>query len=427
MSQPLPRRHLFVTVALFLSASAVAEAQAAPPAEAVSPLVPSFEPRRMATREVSEHITFTPGGGLRIASEDGDFALVTQARLQAQAALSAADGGPLSVGLALRRARMIFAGNVFSPDIRFKIELGFSPSDLGMRNDLADPGPRMSPLLDFYFEFRQLRDLGVRVGQGKTPYDRQFITSAGALQLVDLALASREFALDRDVGVDLRSSDLFGLGRLRYVAGVYSGRGRDAIGAFDAGLMYVGRLEVLPFGLFDDYREADFDRTMRPRLSLAFSYGFLDRAKRAQGTRGDLPADGGTTNIHTFSADSSFKIAGFSFLGEFFWRRGHRHPGAASPVVDLARNGYGVVAQAGYLIPHLPLEIVGRYSTVQGKGETSLVDQTELGGGLSWYFAQHALKLQADYFRLFGAEDAASSADIRDGSHRVRLQLTAEL
>ncbi len=438
-----------VTALVVLSASSAVRAQTpaappppepgasttpAPPAsvlamepEDVSPLVPRWEPARMAQHAVSEHVSIGPGTGVRIATTDGDFTWTMNARLQLMSLTTWPDGGPAATSFLVRRARFLFSGNVFGPDIRYKIEFGFAPSDLRVRNNVTDPAPRASPLFDFYFDFGQLRDLTVRVGQSKVPFNREFVTSSGSLQMADLSLANNEFALDRDIGVDVRSNDLFGLGHLRYAAGVYSGRGRDSIGAIDAGLMYVGRVEVLPFGMFTDYVQGDFERTLRPRLALGFSYAFLDRAKRDRGTGGNVPTDGGTTDFHTFVADSMFKLAGFSMLGEVFYRRGQRNPGDAAPMADLARNGWGLTAQAGYLIPHLPLEIEARYSTAQGTGATSLADSSELGGGMSYYFARHSLKLQADYFRLWSAPDAASSADIRDGGHRVRVQLTAEL
>ena len=70
-----------------------------------------------------------------------------------------------------------------------------------------------------------------------------------------------EFTLDRDLGLDIRSKDLFGLDKLRYYAGVYIGEGRNTsnktIGAGDQGLLYIGRVEIMPLGSFDDYSEAD--------------------------------------------------------------------------------------------------------------------------------------------------------------------------
>ena len=98
-----------------------------------------------------------------------------------------------------------------------------------------------------------------------------------------------------------------------------------------------------------------------------------------------------------------------------------------------ARNGLGYVVQAGFLIPRVPLEITGRWGQIVSLGDvgqTSLPDSEEVGGGVSWYFLRHSLKVQADYFRLradhfdietlsFTREPWSRSVD----QFRVQLQL----
>lgn len=408
-----------------------ADAVPAPPdaaSPAVSPLVPDGEAERMAPHPVSDNVTFIPGKGIRIQSQDGDFSWTTNARLQAMGYFQMPDGngGASQVGLIVRRARIMFSGNIFGQATKYKIELGFSPSDLAEANPLSTPTPTYSPLMDFYFDFTQVRDANVRVGQGKVPFNRQFVLSAGTLQLADLSLATNEFNLTRDMGVTVHSNDLFGLGKIRYAAGIYSGRGRDAHATNNAHLMYSGRIEFLPFGMFNDYSEADFERSMKPRLSVGAAYAYNDHAAFDRSDFGNVPTDGGTTNIHSFVADTMFKLAGFSFLGEFLVRHGKRNAGPVPPT-QAARNGWGLTAQAGYLIPHLPIEFAARYSTVQGTGNTSLTDSGEVGGGVNYYIGRHACKIQLDYFRIWQAAGPMMSANIANGGHRIRLLLSAEL
>jgi len=93
--------------------------------------------------------------------------------------------------------------------------------------------------------------------------------------------------------------------------------------------------------------------------------------------------------------------------------------GKAITKPSASRDGTGVVAQAGYLLPRLPFEIAGRYAKTKGSSEplhNGLKDSTEVGGGLNYYFAQHQLKLQTDYFRIYAHEPS-------DGYNQVRLQL----
>jgi phosphate-selective porin OprO/OprP len=208
------------------------------------------------------------------------------------------------------------------------------------------------------------------------------------------------------------------------------GEGRDVFERDSFDLMYIGRLEVLPLGMFEDYEEGDFQRT-KPRLSIGAAYAFIDDAKRNRGILGSVPTDGGTTDTHNFTADFVLKAYGFSATGEFFWRDGKRSFGDLTVVDDagnetpaeqeLPRDGIGWFLQAGYMIPRAPVEIAARYSQMRRlhEDESSLPEQEEVGGGLSWYIARHPLKLQADYFRRWDADGIAQ------GSDGLRLQLQA--
>jgi hypothetical protein len=258
------------------------------------------------------------------------------------------------------------------------------------------------------------------------PFSRQRYTPPNRLQFVDNSLAAFEFGFDRDIGIDLKSKDLAGLGgRLRYHLGLFMGDGFDFHVHRDFGMQYVARVEVLPWGDFEDVAEADFARELKPKLALGGAYSFVDNDLRNR-PLGPAPIDGGSTDTHTVVADVVFKAAGFSLLADFFWRKGRRTPGNAvvddgmggtmPAPIERARNGMGWTAQAAFLIPRVPFEIGGRYSGVRGLGTTSLLDVDEVGPGLSYYFVQHALKLQLDYFHQVG--EGAQFSD------RVRLQLT---
>lgn len=375
----------------------------------------------------TEKIKFKAGKGLSVQSKDGRFGL--QLRLRAQLLYSLVnDSGEDTTehGLQLRRARLVFGGHFFGEHNKFKTELGLAPRDMNFK----DGSPHQTPIFDWYFEFDHLQSLTLRIGQYKVPYSRQRVVSSADLQLVDRSLANGEFNLDRDVGLDIRSKDFLGWGKLRYYAGVYLGEGRDPFETDDFKLFYLGRVEVLPLGLFEDYSEADFERSFKPKLSLGAAYAFIDGAKRNRGILGSGPTDGGTTDYHNATADLVFKIAGFSATGEFFFRRGTRDFGTATEVDDMgnevpaereaARNGVGWFAQAGYLIPRLPLEFAARYGQLRRLGSGSAApSEDELGGGLSYYFARHPFKLQVDYFRVWEDEQ------LKLGRNQIRLQLQA--
>ncbi|HVU00120.1 MAG TPA: porin [Polyangiaceae bacterium] len=381
----------------------------------------------MKPRQVGPGITFTPGDGVMIESEDKDFSVGLGFRFQLLYTLTGDDptAKDTAQSLQVRRARAQVAGHAFGVHNKYRLEIAVSPSDV----DTKDQVVRTSPLLEAYTEFDYLRDLTVRAGQFKVPFDRMRMTSDMARQLVDYSGVTSEFSLDRDIGVTLKSNDFLGLGMLRYQLGVFSGKGRNSFTGTDMGLLYIARAEVLPLGLYDDSPECDFQRT-GPRLAIGGAAVRIVDARRDRGTVGNTPADvGGTTDFALFTGDVAFKMRGFSALGALYYRHGDRNAGK---LVDAAgntltaptatRDGTGIALQAGYLLPRLPVEIAARYGTIRGRGVTdhdALKDQDELGGGVNYFFAQHQLKLQADYFRIYRDHDLSAGYD----QARLQLQL----
>ncbi|MFV8754150.1 porin [Nannocystaceae bacterium ST9] len=375
------------------------------------------------------------GKGYTLASKDGRFSLQIRGRIQFRYDVEHpnVDGKDTQQSLQVRRMRLTLQGTVFSPYVKYHFQFGFSPRD--MQNDLPnEPGSiRRNPLRDARVEFDRLRDFTIWAGQFKVPFSRQRMLSSSNMNLVDRSIVNAEFNLDRDLGIQAMSKDIGGLGKLAYYAGVFMGEGRNAFELNDFGLLYVGRFEVLPLGKFDDYVEGDLGRTKTPKLAIAAAYAFQDRAHPARGVVGDLPADRGTTNFHHFNADLLFKWQGVSLTTAFHLRRGFaRKNGGAlddlgAPIpTAAARQGAAWYGQVGWVVPKIPLEIVGRYGLVRNiyGAQSSLPDADEAGGGINYYFVGHDLKLQVDYFRLWDESMGASYGEqARHGLDRVRLQL----
>lgn len=385
------------------------------------------EPDRLAVPR--DGIRFKPGKGLVFESEDKSFAMAIRSRIQLRHEYfhdeqADPDSGHL---LMVRRARLNVVGNVFGEHNKYKLQIALSPRDI----QFGPTGAQRSPVLDAIAEFDYLRDLTVSVGQFMVPWNRQRIVSSGDFELIDRSIASNEFQLDRDVGVQLSSNDVGGLGRLRYLVAVFNGEGRDPNEFADAGLLYVGRVEVLPFGDAKsrwDYEEGHLDRDSGPRVSVGGAYAYHDHAARDRGVMGSVPSDGGTSNLHVMTADIVAQWAGISLMGEAYRRDGNRDFGdatvedAAGILVPAARaavrEGWGYFVQGGYILPWIPFGIAARYSRIVADDDgSSLSNARELGAGPSYYFASHDFKIQADYSRLFEEK-------IGIGSDLVRTQLS---
>ena len=365
------------------------------------------------------------GEGVRFRGQGGDALLHVWERAQLRYSWARADqpGTDRRQVVEIRRASLFLEGHVFGRHNRYFTQFVFAPRDVG----LATPGAANSPIFDMFFTFDYARDLSLRVGQYKPFFSRQFIAAWGDLQFVDRAQVQGEFHLERDLGFDVFSADLGGVGLFRYYAGVYAGQGRNTVTEEPVRFSTVFRFEVLPFGPFDDYKEVDLDRTPSPKLSVGAAYAFLYDAPNSRGVHGPRPADLGTTDIHTMAADFMFKFRGLSATGELYLRHGDRHRGegvddaGAGLATDPPRNGWGYFVQAGYLLPWVPIEIAARGGQQHALGSSSLSRQEELGAALGYYPGRHALKLQLDYAHYWHEDLATAEED------QVRVQLQMQM
>lgn len=359
------------------------------------------------------------GRGATLASGDGSFELNLRGRIQTRFTLGAAvdSAEAPETDFQVRRMRLVFQGHAVHRDLQYYIQLGLSNRD--MESDLR------IPLRDAYVTWARWPWLQVRAGQMKVPFDRQRVVSSSALQFVDRSIVTSELNLDRDVGVQFYSRDLFGLGdRIGYQLGIFGGDGRNRVSG-EHGLLWVARLEFKPFGRFDDYVEGDLERHARPRLSVGLGFAFNENTNRAQSTLGGVYTFGGFDYLHG-EFDLAFKWRGLSLLGQAMLRRAdaayRERVAGGTTTREFSRNFFGWFVQAGYLL-HERFEVVARYGDLRPTVlDEAMVDRAqrrrrEAGGGLNLYFVGHALKLQADYFYYFGEtlEDA--------GEHQARLQL----
>jgi hypothetical protein len=355
------------------------------------------------------------GDGVAIETRDGSFGMGLRARTQARLSVVVPEEGEddPTADFQIRRLRLSLDAHAWDDLVTMRIQLAFSPQD-------QDPVAPV-PLRDAFITFSPLRDLRIRAGQMKVPFGRQRVVSSGNLQLVDRSIVTSELNLDRDVGLQIFSQDLFGTGGvLGYHLGVFGGDGRNRVSG-GYGFLYAGRIAVRPVGgeLGDDLDEVDFEPT-KPRLQAAVSGAFNHQSDRVRSTIGDVFATGPWVDYAHVGADTSFKYAGLSMTGEFFLRRAlvDTNPAVVDDVevTDVARSGYGGFFQIGQLLADR-LELSARVGSLRPLGNLrgGLAPQGELGGGVSWYFLEHALKLQADTFYLW--------EDWGQGRVQARLQL----
>jgi len=122
-----------------------------------------------------------------------------------------------------------------------------------------------------------------------------------------------------------------------------------------------------------------------------------------------------------------FKLWGVSVQAEALYRRGDKAvvgtgtDADGKPVTEAPRNAWGFFFQSGVRVTR-GLELAVRYGEVRplDSSNKKVVRDREIGGGVSYYFHKHDVKLQADYFHLLTDVDPEGTRTL--DRNRVRLQ-----
>ncbi len=335
------------------------------------------------------------GRGITVRSADDRASMTIRARLQTRATVAdtGADDVPATAEVLVRRARLVLSGNAAGPTFTYYVQLSFA--------NLDNEADLRLPLRDAYVTWSSARDFNVRVGQMKVPFSRQRVVSSSALQMVDRSIVVSELNLDRDVGIQVFSKNLLGVGRLGYAVGLFGGEGRNRLGRA-AGLLYTARLEAWPLGAFDDYVEADLQRLDQVRVALGVSAGYNQNTNRPRSTIG-TPYPAGDVDYRHAAADVTVKWRGWSLASEVMHRRAAA--GTTSRAGDNlqlpARSGWGAYLQGGKMVA-ARWEVTGRISHLgpAADADVTFTRAREVAAGVSYYLHGHDLKVQGDYVRV---------------------------
>lgn len=252
----------------------------------------------------------------------------------------------------------------------------------------------------------------VILGQFKVPFGRQEMTSSGSQSFVDRAEVSNQYARGRDTGAAIFGT-LFG-NKIEYRAGVFNGNGLTRSTNDNSNLQIDARVMWQPTGKValnqrawisgTMYSESDFESTDFPIFALAANYEKNDFHRTTTGV--DLKDE-------VWGFDAIFKYKRFFATGEYYIRE-------RTPETGASFNSDGFFGQASFLLnKKRTWEIaarIGQYDPTDAR-EDNL--RKEMRGAISYYYAKHALKLQADYGQL---EDEAANSGKGTKNKELRVQ-----
>jgi phosphate-selective porin OprO and OprP len=344
-------------------------------------------------QETDERALIDVQDGIRI-SKDSLFLLNLRFRLQSRIGFITEGGDDLDINRVdarVRRMRLRLDGFVLQRRLQYYIQLSCSKADMDLESGTVPQTIRDAMV---YYTFN--RNFYVGFGQSKLPGNRQRVISSGNLQFPDRSIANSAFTLDRDFGMFAYWTIPVGAQEVHVKGAFTTGDGRGASPG-GPGMCYTGRLGWLPFGAFTkggDYSEGDLEFEPRPKLNIAATYSFNDRAYRTGGQLGPELYD--ERDITTIIADMMFKYRGWGVLAEYFDRR------STDPItrsldgdVRAVQVGRGGNVQASRMLPR-HFELALRYAQVLPDASVAQLGRgtEELLLGSTKYINGHRIKLQ---------------------------------
>ena len=380
-------------------------------------------------RQITEMLRNMPnievGKGISFKTKDDKYKLTLRLRMQSLVGISMNDNlSATETEACIKRIRLRFDGHVFTPELTYSIQLGFSPYDAKTLSN-----GNLNIIRDAMVYYIPSPSWNIGIGQTKIRGNRARMNSSSALQFVDRSIVNAEFNLDRDFGIFGEYYNRIGR-NFNYAvkASVTTGEGRNFRISQKSGLAYTARIELFPLGRFQalgDVTEGDFEREPAPRMMLAAAYSYNDRAIRLQGENGDEMIDGNRRSLQSYFVDFIFKYRGFAFYTDLM---GRICPNPLiyqdDKVAQHVYTGMGINLQTSYIFPR-NWEIAVRHSTLIPSSDirpyTDYKTRNQATLGITKYIIGHTLKIQADISYNYATQ--ARPSFLEDDRWEARLQI----
>ncbi|MGN6369886.1 MAG: porin [Phycisphaerae bacterium] len=347
-------------------------------------------------------------------------------------------------GFDFRRARLIFSGNAFSPNLSYMISGDFA-GDSGNNNNFQT--------LDIYMAYRFNDLLNVRAGSFLTPYSRLEYISSG-LEGTDFPILFNAFDPVRSLGVSVFGQPV--KDHWMYEVNVNNGqksntagRAAEIGGKNDNRLAFYGRTEYVGGGTLADFNdEADL---RKDKSNLAWEIGAAAGYESANASSNAFPGSQGNNSLPGLSSnpspgfvggyplngdlyrgtvDSEIKWRGLSVTGASFIQQINENPGAGVTVP----SGYGskssffelgYYGQVGYVFAP-QWEVWGRAGQLLTEGGPNRMEEYSLG--LNYYMYGNNAKIQAEGSYVpneaaFNSSTADTAINTQDMIFRLQFQL----
>jgi len=360
----------------------------------------------------SKPLNYKLGGGFTVTSADEKFQLTIGGRVMVRYSFLDKDMGQDNSKFDLATGQLWWTGYAFTKDLTYNVRINVANSG---KNTMLETA---------FLKYRFIDEVQLLAGQDKLAYSRQNLAAVGNLQFVAVSPATAAFSPGYDLGAAASGNVLGGLAN--YVIGLSNGAGATTARSGN-NHAFLARVQVNPLGAYA-YAEGDPQRSEKPLATVGASYysnalarsgaGFETNNLGYASSTGWLGKNAAYFNaaekvdINSFNIDAAVKWMGASVQAEYFWGQGD------GQITDNTVRAQGYYVQAGYMI--LPkLEVGMRYSYLDPNRDLANDTTTEVLGGVSYYFNNHNLKVQADIANIH--DQKANRSD--DMQYRMQATL----
>lgn len=335
-------------------------------------------------------VTFRSGDTSLTLGAYAQFRWALEDREQYDADPEGADGFGEEDGVAssfvIPRARILLSGGVYRPWLKYKFEY-----ELGKTSG----GSGSNKIKDAYVDIEKYSMFSVRVGQFKTPFSVQELTSDARQQFAERAITNAQFAPARDVGAMLfgtTSKKFFG-----YSVGVFNGGGEGNVQDDDSNL-FVGRVWLDPWGEYKP-SETAVDHLEKPVIHVGLGFRTGEKARGGdtftpEGEEDPVTIFESPDDQTAYNLEFVFKSARWFATAEYFRMTDERQNPATGSQGDRDSNGYHL--QGGFMAVPEKLDVALRYAEVDPNTDADDDRATEVRIGATWFLKKHNFKLLAD-------------------------------
>ncbi len=300
----------------------------------------------------------------------------------------------------LRRARINMTGD-YAEQFDFKIEGDFAQTDGTNGGRTAFSGT------DIFLNWHQFPAAQIKIGQWKAPFGLEQLTPDTSLYTIERSIATGAITPERQIGIQLWGTPFASIwpaqkDLLTYYGGVFNGNGRNITTNDDNYLMYVGRLELMPFknkmwgGSFLKLGADVLNSRDEKGVNISQTGNLLVNSDGSLSPFTLPSADERTA----WSADAWLELGPFDLIGEYLEEhvQGRTVNGVPPAFANFETDGFYVTG-AYYLIPKkLQAVVQWQYLNPGQKGNDGLYS---ILGGLNYYIHGDSLKLMVNYIHTW--------------------------